>query len=357
MSTNSTISVTLQDGDVDVRKSSSVTASLRKKVNDFIRRTYAIWKEQAAAETGLIASAEVVDEVVHCATAFHANEQGTVDMVEVKKDIPVDAINNTDVGYWRAAANLGSRHEQREMVLAGDVPQAVMDEIAQTNSHDLIAHYLYAFINFWPLILEHDNIWLACSFWYGYLCIVQPTIIVGESSKLFNIIRDVSPIKLFRPNLVEEELNSFIAAPFTLDTLRQITMPVPDLNIKQWEDCEMTHEEYINVLGLPVVQAYGPLSRHYALYIPRMDPYAPYVNRDISNQVIELQRYVRLMIELSAEVVQSAAPIPFDASREECLEEVRDRIMSEASEIGLLDQLDAAKTRLLLANQDFDGLP
>lgn len=179
---------------------------MRKKVDNFLRRSYTIWKEQPIDDTGLVATPDVLDEVVHTATSFHANDQGTVDLVWVKKDMPLEALKDADVGYWRAAAGPGPRLEQLEMRLIREIPGPVMEDPLNNNNHDLIAHFLYAFIDFWCIVLKHWIIWLACVFWYGYLCLIQPTIIVGESSKLFNLIRHLTPQILFNPELNEDDL-------------------------------------------------------------------------------------------------------------------------------------------------------
>lgn len=357
-STAATRSVTLEAADgssvtVDIRNASPVTQALRKKVEHFLRRTLVIWKEQPPQDTGLIATPAVVDEVVHCATAFHANEQDTVDLVVAKKDIPMEAIKDPEVGYWLGTAGPAPRLEQREIAIIRDIPQLVMDEIAQNNNHDLIAHFLYAFINFWCIVLKHWIIWLACIFWYGYLCILKPTIIVGESSKLYNILRLLPPRAIFREDLTEEEFDAFLDGNFNMAFLRQLI--VVGIEKKEWDDYALPPTDYIHSVGLPVIQAYGPFAHQWALYIPKMDPYAPYHIQSLRNQMIDCDRCVRLMIELSLQIIGEAAPIPQGASRKACLTEVRARIMQEASRLGLLSMLNDAKARLAQANKGFVG--
>lgn len=182
---------------------------------------------------------------------------------------------------------------------------------------------------------------------------MKPTIIVAESSKLFNVIRYLSPRTIFRPDLTEEDLDAFLGGNFIMAFLQQLV--IVGITRRKWKDYEMPADDYLHIVGLPVVQAYGPFARHVALYIPKMDPYAPYRIPSLSNYMIKVDRYVRLMIELTNDIVQEAAPIPFTEIREDCLKQVRYRILQEASRIGLLAKLNTAKAELSVANAGFIG--
>ena len=86
----------------------------------------------------------------------------------------------------REANKKALRNTQKRMIPCGTELSTVMNEIRTTNNHLLISHYLYAFIDFWCLVERHHLIWLACIFFYGYLYLLNPLIIVGESSKLLD---------------------------------------------------------------------------------------------------------------------------------------------------------------------------
>lgn len=62
-----------------------------------------------------------------------------------------------------------------------------MEQIDETNDRNLIAAYLYGFLDLWCLIGRHFLILIVCGFLSLMLCIIQPTLLVGESSKMARI--------------------------------------------------------------------------------------------------------------------------------------------------------------------------
>jgi hypothetical protein len=341
---------------ISIKVATAATKTLRNTIDKFIRASYEIWKKQSLDDTRLVATDDVRDEVIHSATAFHANSENAVDLVWIKKDMPMEALTDPDVGYWRAVAGPAPRLEQQEMRLIREIPSRVMTAIAETNDLDLIAHYLYAWIDFWCLILKHWLIWLACILFYGYLCILCPTIIVGESSKIFNIFRKYPPHRLFREDITDEDLATFLQGDFTLEFLQtRICVCIEEL---VWDEFHMLPVDYMHVIGIPVVVKYGPRARHYAIYIPKYHPYAPYHVPTLRVEILEVDRYARLMVELAQDVLQEATPLPShaDLPRRTCLQHIRTRIMQEAAKTGLLSSLADAKLKLVDANKAFSGL-
>lgn len=64
------------------------------------------------------------------------------------------------------------------------------------------------------------------------------------------------------------------------------------------------------------------------------------------------QRVKRLINDrASTRYRREALPIPFDATRQPCLREIRSRIIQDTSRIGLFTKLNTAKARLALANK------
>ena len=124
------------------KQPSVATYMLRSKVEKFMRNSHRVWKALPESDTRLVATPEVLVEVIHCATAFHCNEQGTVDLVYVKKDMPREALENAKVGYWTEMAGPAASREQLDMQRMYDIPEEDMDEIRKTNNHNLISHYL-----------------------------------------------------------------------------------------------------------------------------------------------------------------------------------------------------------------------
>ena len=338
---------------VQVQAPSPATHLLRKKVEKFMRASYEIWSDLPRSRRGVLATPAVLDEVIHCATAFHSNSSGTVDLIWAKKEIPAEALQDADVGYWRGRAGPGPGLEQYEMERARRIPSAVMEDIRSTNDKNLIAHFLYAFTDFWALVLGHFLIWLGCLFYYGYFCIVNPSIIVGESSKLYRIMLLLPPTEVFeQTNFDEDTFLSFLNGIFTYNSLKRLCGTILETN---WEDLELPSQDYIQVLGIPSVVRYGPLKHHFALYIPKYDPYAPYHVRTLAHGMIDLDRCIRLMVKLALKITISVSPIPLDHTRQAYLIKLRILIMKEAERFGLLALLQKAKDYVSLEANGFVG--
>lgn len=329
------------------------TLSLRDKVARFFQASYKVWLSLPKKETGLLATPAVLEEVIHVATAFHTSAEGNVDVVWVKKDMPREALIYEEVGYWRGEAGPGPRLEQIEMQLVRKIPQQIMDCIKNTNNHDMISQYLYCFVDFWCIILRHYLTWLACIFFYGYLCLLQPLIIVGESSKLLNLVLRLTPRILFRDELRVDDFTRFLDGDFDIDSVKALCAST---SITYWEELVMCSPDFIQAVGIPIIIHYGPLAHQCAIYIPKYDPYAPYHVPSLREELIGVDRYVRLVIELAQKILATATPIPSDATREACLIKLRAVIMAEATSCGLLQALIKAKSDLTKAGMGFVGV-
>ena len=201
---------------VEVMQPTKATQDMRAQADSFLRHQPPVWQSFSEREVGRVATAAVVDEVLGCAKAFHTNKAGTVDLVWLKKDMPLEALKDASVGYWRGRAGPAAQGEQFELEQIRDVPAAVNSTIRITNNSDLIAHFYYAYVDFWIFILIHLLIWLACIFFYGYLCILQPIIIVGESSKLYRIFTELSAPSIFKKDIPDSRLGRFSQWKFYL---------------------------------------------------------------------------------------------------------------------------------------------
>lgn len=336
---------------VPVKQPTPQTLQIREKAANFIRGSYRIWKAIPESQRGLLATEVVCEEVIHTATAFHANEQGKVNIVFVKKDMPREALKLVEVGYWLRAAGPAPQHEQWELQTFRNIPSQVVDEIRRNNNHDLIAHYYYAFVDFWILVLLHLLIWLAALFFYGYLMIVNPTIIVGESSKLYRLLTDLSPDRLFKPNLSTSTLEAFLSGTMSLAQLKALCITLVAF---EWEDLQMPGPDYLHIIGIPVILHYGPLPHQIAIYIPKHDPYAMYHIPSLRSEFIAVDRCARLVIELSLKAVEAAGDIP-DNRRKEKLQEIRVKILKGMAETGVLFKLRESKAALKQAYTGFGG--
>lgn len=357
MASNATLTVNIPAPDgsiikVDVKAPSETTLSLRKKVDKFIRASYVIWKALPSSQTRLVATPEVLDEVIQNATAFHATEQGIVNMVWIKKDMPMEGLKYREVGYWRDGAGPAARTEQYELQHCRAIPEPIMDYIRRSQDHNLISHYLYAFIDFWLLILLHLLTWLACLFWYGYLCILCPILIIGESSKLLNLLLRLPPRLLFREDLLEQDFLTFLNGVFTLDFLKSLCITT---SFKEWEELEMDSDDFLQAIGVPIVIQYGPLAHHYGIYIPKYHPYGANHILSVGVDMDRLDRQTRRLAELATRIVNAAPAFPLDGHRKAKLIKLRHFIMAEAQKLGILTELDALKNNMRQTNIAFRG--
>ena len=344
-----TIRVLLKNGEyVEVKQATPETKHVRTRTSNFLQKAMSVYESCNRAETGELVTPAVFREVVHCATPFHTNKAGTVDVAELKKDVPIEASKDEECGYWQAKAGPAPRFEQNEMEDVLDVPPAVMNTIRATNDHNLIAHYLYAFIDFWSFILRHWLIWLACIFCYGYLCILQPVLIVAESSKLCRILTELDPRAIFRPDITADEFEAFLNGHFTLATLKSLCVWT---RTDEWDDYELPPDDWIVVIGILRIVRYGPLPHHVALFIPKADPYSHYHIKSLAREQIEVNRVIRLIVSFCKIVIETEPALPNDSSREATLVKLRLSIMKQLARRGYLAELQAAKNELLTAQR------
>lgn len=331
---------------------SASTLSRRKAAAKFLRRTRMIWKEMPAKETGVIVSRAIVDEVVHCATAFHVGKHGGPNLFWLKKDIPKEAALNAKVGYWRRNAGPAARQEQKEMSRIMQIPEHVVDYINDNNDQAYIAHFLYAYINLWCIVTKHWIIWLVCIFLCGFLCIIRPIILVGESSKLYRIFAERIPSEVFLDNIGREDFQNFLCGTFDLKLLLRICKTTVS-RAKEWEELPLLPDDYIHILGIPIVVQYGPHAAYSAIYIPKYHPYRPNHSKSVALWIYRVDRACRLMAKLSQQIVQGASPIPFDETRGDVLMDLKSQILEEAVKRGLWQHLKKVKLELQDAQVEF----
>jgi hypothetical protein len=342
-----------EDMEVMIQEPSQATLALRRQVDRFIRASHVIWAALPESKRGLLATPDVLTEVIHCATAFHVNEVGKVNLVWLKKDMPKEALEHSEVGYWTAAAGPAARAEQWEIEQTRLISPQVMDYIRRTNDHAFISHFLYPFIDVWVLVLWHILTWLACLFWYGYLCLLCPTILVGESSKLLNIFLRFTPQDLFRPDLPEEDLAAFLNGVFTLPFLQSLCLTT---SFEEWEDLEMDSHDFLQAIGVPIIVHYGPLAHNVGIFIPKYHPYGANHILTLRVEMDDLDRQIRLLIELSLKFAEAAATIiPTGPSRRDYLVKVRASIMQKATELGILAEMERCKNILRQSRLAFIG--
>lgn len=260
----------------------------------------------------------------------------------------MEASKDPKCGYWRGQAGPAPRFEQNEMEDVLDVPLAVMDTIRATNNHSLISHYLYPWIDFWCFILRHWLIWLACIFFYGYLCILQPVLIVAESSKLCRILTELDPRTIFRADITVAEFEAFLNGHFTLATLKSLCSWT---RTDEWDDYALPACDWIVVMGILRIVRYGPLPHHVALFIPKSHPYSHYYIPSLARYRVEVDRVVRLIIAFCKVYIETEPALPSDATREAALKKLRLSIMKQLAQRGYLAHLQSAKDELLEAQR------
>lgn len=59
-----------------------------------------------------------------------------------------------------------------------------MDGIREISNHLLVTAWVYVFMDLWCIILKHFFVTFACISFYGYLCILGPTLFIVESTKM-----------------------------------------------------------------------------------------------------------------------------------------------------------------------------
>ena len=319
---------------------SAPTQQLLAKVGTFIEAQLKAWREAFAAGTELVATDEVFEEVYKSATAFHCNAAGRVDTVWLKKDMPREALKHAEVGYWLESAGPAPQYEQLEVKRARDIPSSVLDNIRETNDHLLIAGWIYAFIDFWCIVLRHYLIIIACIFFFGYLCLLEPTLIIVESSKLTNLFLTLPPMVVFQRPLDNARFLRFLAGRFTLACV--YILGITKCKII-WEDLPLLPPDWIRCIGVPIIVPYGPLPFQLCIMIPKADPYRHYHTLTQRIAYVRLDRAVRAMVELGDRLTMRRGPAPANATREAWLMGLKDEIFREAKAIGLWSQLQHAK--------------
>ncbi|KAL7008113.1 hypothetical protein EMMF5_002295 [Cystobasidiomycetes sp. EMM_F5] len=343
----------LSELEVQVKAPSAATLALRARVDTFIKASYEIWRRRPEYETGVIATAAALDEVIHSASAFHCNSTGTVDMVWIKKDMPREALLDADVGYWLAQAGPAAQHEQLELRKARFIPQQVVDDIRKTNNMNLISHYYYAFIDFWCIVCTHLLIWLACIFFWGILCIIRPNLVIAESSKIYRIFMEYTPEVIFKKDIIAADFSLFLNGVFSYQSLRNMIVFTDG---RKWNDLKYISKDYVAVIGIPCIVRYGPRPEHSAIYVAKYHPYANYHIPSTLNVRLELDRRARVMATLAEIYVTTHSHlIPNNDDRESALISLISLIMQDAARLGYLEELRLAKLAVVKANISFLG--
>ncbi|KAK9895051.1 hypothetical protein P389DRAFT_197120 [Cystobasidium minutum MCA 4210] len=337
--------------ELGVKKPSSTTLALRKRVETFIDAQYKIWKSQKTKDVGTIATPDVLEAVKKTSTAFHCNESGGVDLLWLKKDMPREALKHAEVDYWTGRAGPGPKHEQEALVEIHGCPRNVMDIIRQTNDHELIAHFIYPFLDFWNLVEYHILIWIACVFFSGTICIIQPILMVCESSKIYRLFHDEYFIRIYVENITRELFQLFLTGQFDLAFLEALC--VISIIIIIWDDLPLSPEDWLHCYGIPVVACYGPLPEHVGILIPKQHPYRPYHTMSLSIDYVDLDTCARFIIEAARKIVAAAPSPPNGHTRRNYMIKLRDKIMRECTRLGLLDDLRVAKKKMKKADITF----
>lgn len=351
MSSSVTQSVASSSSSFTLRPFSPTTLALQKKLANFIDAQYQVWKKLPANKIGQLATPEVLEVVKRESTAFHCNSAGEIDLMWLKKDMPLEALKYPEVAYWSNKAGPGPKHEQEEFVFVHGCDEKVMTTINSSKDHSLIAQFIYPFIDFWNLVEYHILIWIACVFCSGTLCITKPTLIVCESSKLVRIFLENYLVRVYQENLTLATFTAFLEGQFDLPFLQ--AMCIITIFIIIWDDLPVSPDDWYQCYGIPVVVQYGPFPEHVAILIPKQDPYRPYHMISLHEEYSELDRWARLIIELARKIVAAAPPTPATAGRKEYLVCLRQCIVEEAVRLGLWAGLEAAKRKLKRKEQCF----
>lgn len=334
---------------------SAETLSRREAVARFLWKSFSIWEELPSSETGQIATQAVQQDTITCATAFNVGRHGGPDVICLKKDITREGISRDEVGYWRADAGPAPRWEQRILVRIGRLTQNIMNYIQETYDFEYMAFYLYAWIDLWCIVTKHWILWIACVFLCGYLCLVRPIVIVGESSKLYRLFLEWFPDQIFGEGYNPADFENFLNGNFNLALLRLLFIVVTP-NHTTWKELPLTGHDYLHAIGLPVVVQYGPTPAHTAIYIPKFHPYRHYHSLSIVEEIVDLDNACRIMQDLAARVVsEHPAIIPSDNSRRDILVKLRLQIEALAVKSGVWEELRKCKADLQLVQDGFLG--
>lgn len=258
--------------------------------------------------------------------------------------MPLEALKHVEVDYWTDKAGPGPKHEQEELVAIHGVPRDVMETIRKTNDHELIATYIYPFIDFWNLVEHHILIWIACIFFSGTLCIVQPILVACESSKITRLFNDNYMFRIYRAGLTIQVFQAFLLGQFDMDGL--VAICIVTIIVIIWEDLPLSTEDWIHCYGIPVVVQYGPFPEHVCILFPKQDPYRPYHTMSLAQDYIELDRWARLIIEVARKIVAAAPPPPEGHARQDYMVKLRQVIVEEAVQLGLYKGLEDSKRKL-----------
>lgn len=265
--------------------------------------------------------------------------------------MPLEALLDHETAYWTSRAGPASQHEQLELVDVHDVPQEAMDLIRSSKDQNLIAHYLFPFINFWNLCEYHILIIIACIIFSGSICIIQPTLLVVESSKITRVLFDDFLVRVFVQGILEDLFNIFLTGNFEQEFLA--TICVFTVIVIIWKEMPLSPEAWLHCYGIPVVVNYGPLPQHCAIAIPKQHPYRPFHSPSISREYVELDRCARLIIELARDIISQVPPPPVDSTRRAYLVQLRLIIINKAVELGYYKRLEAEKAKVRRRQQAF----
>lgn len=327
------------------------TLALRQKLSHFIDKAYAFLKTQEPADTGKLATPEVVNVVKADSTAFHCNASGTVDLLWVRKDITLEALDKPEVAYWSRFAGPGPKHEQREQVRIHGVPEQAMKRINKDPSNvNLLAHFLFPWFNFWSLCQYHILIWIACIIFSGSTCILLPTLLIVESTEITRLLLDDMLVNVFVTGITRALFDAFILGNFDMDFLVAICITV---TVVIWKEMPQGPETWIHCYGIPVVINYGPLSHQCGIAIPKQHPYRPYHTVSLAYEYVELDRAARVMIELARKVVAAAPPPPTDETRRMYMVGLRLLIVEQAVKRGYWKKLEDAKEKVKVRQAAF----
>lgn len=139
----------------------------------------------------------------------------------------MEALDKPEVAYWSSFAGPGPRHEQKEQIRIHGVPADAMKKINESPTNvDLLAHYLFPWFDFWNSRLCHVLIWIACIIHPGSIGILQPTLIIIESTKMTRLFLDEMLVSVFVTGITQALFERFLLGDFAMDFLITICITI-----------------------------------------------------------------------------------------------------------------------------------
>ncbi|KAJ7650096.1 hypothetical protein FB45DRAFT_886904 [Roridomyces roridus] len=271
--------------------------------------------------------------------------KGEVVTVEIIKDITFEAMVG-EAGYWDEAVGLGPREDRHlRHLFYPNIP------MTGTLSTDTLAQYVGPYVDFWRLVLEHDEYWLHAIYLSRILIEMSPLIITSQSAPIAAALKACHLVEVW----------SYFGDDGHAAFMDGVSPPDLRRRFPRGRGPSLQGAQFNDMVGEMSIVRFGPNAEHIAIWIVKL-----HFGSFKYDPVLAGPRWIVMCharaVEETAQRVVSTAPrnsppdLQDPATRETwlntCIEEAR-RLLAQN---GVLENLKKAKEVLRDMEQTYGFL-